>query len=350
MTISRAGRNAKTVEAPFELSCDNNILINGRHRISQFNGNTSVTLTPTANYVTDGWQVQSAGIIVSAQRVSSPFSSRSDLQYGLKTTITTANTSLAVGQFIQYAQNIEGTRLSNTGSNNHASVVIGVMLKSNITLTGSLSLRNGVLVNSRSYVTDFTLVANTDTWVTTTIPADTSGLWSFDNTGCASLCICFGTGTTFQGVTNTWLSGNYIGDSNTTNLAATAGNWVVMSDAVMMPIIDTSIPASVYLPYERMPLFERWDDDELRTCQRYWQSDNIQLAGYAPTSVGCVYYQPYKVVMRTSPSVGYTTVSQANCIIFQPNGQTASGLQAYCATASTGGYYWYGTYTADARF
>ena len=161
---------------------------------------------------------------------------------------------------------IEGERLRgrlNWGSSIAAPLKIGRVIRSNVSGRGYCSARNGAA--NRSYVVPFDLVANTDTWVEVTIPGDTSGTWTVDNTAGLIVAWTFGVGSTFQTTANAWRVGNYTGASDCTNFFSTTGNKVWLGPMVVL----TGLELPTFAEIMRC---QRHQSDELNGCRRYWES------------------------------------------------------------------------------
>jgi hypothetical protein len=142
-------------------------------------------------------------------------------------------------------------------------VTVGFWVRSNITGTLTVTLRNSAA--TRSYPVNVTINAtSTWEWKTVTVPGCTDGVWQVTtNTGCAIL-FCVGAGSTFHGTNATWNSANVFATSSTTNFMATQNNLVQITGLIMVP--GSEAPSSA-----RSALIMRPFDQELLMCQRYWQ-------------------------------------------------------------------------------
>lgn len=289
-----------------------NMLVNGFHAVSQENGATARTVA-NAVYGTDQHQILQAGSWAgTVQQVQSPFPSQPDIANGLKLAITTAEATLAAGDYIAVQQPLEGTNLARLlyGTANARAVTLVFMLRPSIALTGYLSLgvaNSAVSAIIRSYAVRFTAPANTDTFVAMTIPGDV--VQSLNVTSIQSLAVrwCFGAGTTFQVSAGSWQSGNFLAGADVTNLAATVGNNVIISGAVM-------VPGRVTITQDQLPLLQRRYDDELRLCQRYFCRQYGSVQAYASSAnvyLDTPIYLP--VSMRVVPSTSFISgASRAN--------------------------------------
>jgi hypothetical protein len=170
-----------------------------------------------------------------------------------------------------------------------------------------LSVRNGA--NNRSYVTNV-LLTSTATTYSITIPGDTTGTWSTDNTLGLRLIFSALTPSTYQATADVWQSGAFFGTAQGGNLMTATGNTINVSD--------------VYLGVGSNPV---QDDNrlyimELTLCQRTYRTMSIWVGTSAnPTSI--------PINMRAVPTIvgggaGFVSSSTADTLICY---QTTAGTQ-----------------------
>jgi len=174
--------------------------------------------------------------------------------------------------------------------------------------TYSAALMNAA--GNRSYPFNFTLVANTWTLITQTIPGDTTGTWvlSGNATG-ADLRVVQVAGSTNQGTANTWNASGALGTSSNSNtFFGTNGATFQLG------------PCGLWVAPAPQPLLRTSIQDELARCQRYYEKSYD--VGTAPgtaagtSSAGLVLWgitvnnittasniQPYKVTKRANPTI-----------------------------------------------
>jgi hypothetical protein len=129
----------------------------------------------------------------------------------------------------------------------------------------------GVIVRSgpqdRTYATTYTQAsAGTPQYNTVTIPGCTDGTWPLDNTTgmTINLSLAGGSGSIAAPSLNAWLSGNYtIAPGQVNGVATTAGR-LRITGVIVLP--GTEAPSAA-----RSALIMRPYDQELLTCQRYYQ-------------------------------------------------------------------------------
>lgn len=277
-----------------------NRIINGDMRIDQ-RGSATSPATGNGTYAMDrfavGMGLTSGSFTISKSALPSPllgFTSCANI------TATSVNIS-GSNNYISIYQQIEGLNVCDLMWGTSLAVPITVSFWIyGVANTYSLRITNAAAGSTRSYVVNFTISAS-NTWqqVIATVPGDTTGTWTTDNTAGMQLMICFGSSTTFQGPTpNSWLSGNYIATSSTGVLS----NGTVYITGVQLE------KGSMATPFEFRPY-----SIEMQMCQRYYQ---IQTRGNN-NGYANLHGYPY--------SLGNISITEA-CLITeartQPSGST----------------------------
>jgi hypothetical protein len=184
-----------------------NYIVNPGMRISQENGTSSGTAS--GYYPVDQWFFgHSQDGTLTFQQVTSATPGGSENR--IRMTVTSADTSIAAGQYALLGQRIEGLRTADLqwGTANATDVVVRFGFKGPAG-TYAVAIRNQD--SSRSFVREFTISggdANTDTLQTVTFPGDTSGTWDKDNTASIRLFFTFAVGSTYQTTADAWQAGN----------------------------------------------------------------------------------------------------------------------------------------------
>ena len=278
-----------------------NKIINGDMRIDQRNAGASAstgsgTYSP---YFLDRWQLAgSGGGVFSVQQSTvapTGFTNSSLI------TVTTADSSIAAGDYYQFRQTIEGFNFSNLGfgAAGAQSVTLSFWVRSSLTGTFGGSLRN--YAADRSYVFTYTVnAANTWEQKTVTIAGDTTGTWATNNTGGAIVTFSLGVGSTFESTSGSWGAGSFVATSGSVDLVATNGATFYITGVQVES-------GSTVTPFER-----RSYGQELALCQRYFVSASINVSPSAWNATP--YYFP--VTMRATPTVtgtgaGYTVSGSA---------------------------------------
>ena len=311
--------------APFDAMSYNGIQYNGSCDISQEKGVSSTTAT---GYVCDGWNYYAAGTGVCTCGVGAPAGMPSGYINRTSCSVTTAQASMAAGDRFSLNHNVEGYRINRLGwgTTNAQPLTIAFWVRNTPSGVYSLSLRNGNYLN-RSYVTTYTQNV-TDTWEykTITIPGDTGGTWYTDNTNALIITFAFACGTTNSTSTlNAWQAGNVQAASTQVNMMASTANGFRITGLVVLPGIEAPSAA-------RSPLIMRPYDQELLTCQRYYQKwIGVMTAGYH-NSAGGTLISSYIVSpqLRATPTAGnisFANMTYGNASGLAVNGQSASALQ-----------------------
>lgn len=277
-----------------------NYIVNPGMRISQENGTSSGTAT--GYYPADQWfSAHSQDGTLTFQQVTSATPGGSENR--IRMTVTSADTSIAAGQYALLIQNIEGLRTADLqwGTSNATDVVVRFGFKGPAG-TYAVSIVNQDI--NRSFVREFTISggdSNTDTLQTVTFPGDTTGTWDKDNTLSFRLFFTFAVGSTWHGTPDAWQAGYYFGTSSTSNGIGTTSDVFEIFDVGMYADPDsTGLTPRFELPHYDIDLLE---------CQRYYVQFSNVATYYPGTSATAVYESTQLPTdMRTTPSL--SVVSQ----------------------------------------
>jgi hypothetical protein len=224
-------------------------------------------------------------------------------------TVTTADSSLASGQYCFMQQGIEGFNVADLGwgTSDAKTITMSFWVRSSLTGTFGGSLRNND--SNRSYPFTYTIsAANTFEYKTITIAGDTTGTWLKDNRSGIQLEMGIGVGSTLSGTAGAWAASNFLSATGATNILGTGGaTWYLTGFQLEVGSSATS--------------FEyRSIGQEISLCQRYFQksaSQNIvpgtvdaaHVIGWAGLNgvttgneINTPTY-PFKVTMRTAPTI-----------------------------------------------
>jgi len=298
-TVNTAINSTGITQNGLNFRVPKNYIVNPGMRISQENGTSSGT---SSNYYpVDQWPfLHSQDGTLTFQQVSSATPGGSENR--IRMTVTSADASIAAGQFALLLQHIEGLRTADLqwGTSNATDVVLRFGFKGP-SGTYAVSIRNQD--NTRSFVREFTISggdANTDTLQTVTFPGDTSGTWDKDNTSSFQLIFTFAVGSTYQTTADAWQSGNYFGTSSTSNGIGTSSDVFEIFDVGMYADPDSTGLA----PRFELPHY----DTDLKECQRYYQEVRMSLRDYATTGSSFHEYgHGWLVQMRAAPAVSTKT-------------------------------------------
>jgi len=286
-----------------------NIIYNGGQQIAQ--RNTSVTgLGADANaYQTvDRWRFltgSTAGRYTLSQSTDTP----NGFGFSTKIDVTTADTSIAAGEFFFFRQLLEGQDLQQLkkGTSDAEKVTVSFYVKGNANATYLVELEdadNGRL-NSQTFN-----VTTSWTRVIKTFTADTTGVLDNDTANSFNLGFWLHAGSTYNGGThtsNTWASNattaNRVPSGNTSIFDSTDREFYITG--IQMEV------GSVATPFE-----SRSFGEELILCSRYFQDFTeantiVRGYGYNNTS-GMDNPFTFKTPMRAAPTMTETAGSDAS--------------------------------------
>jgi hypothetical protein len=312
-----------------------NRIINGGMVIDQRNAGASVSAVD-GNYSVDRWKIRASisGKFTLQQNAGSV---TPPVGYSNYLGITsTANTSLASGDFNAIQQGIEGYNFNDLGfgTANAKTVTISFQVYSSLTGTFGGALYNGIA--NRSYPFTFSIpVANTWTSISITIPGDTSGTWSATNTASAFLTFGLGIGSTYSGTAGSWSSNIYLSATGATSVVGTNGATFYITGVQLE--VGSSATGFEYRQYGQ----------ELALCQRYAQiftnpnTQNVRFAVAGNYSSGSNLGYPSRFLsttMRTSPSLTISAVGDFKTQQFDSLTQTVTALSVDNASTDEIGF------------
>jgi hypothetical protein len=302
-----------------------NRLINGDMNIDQRNNGAAVTFTSLAElYTVDRWQGrnQTDGAFSMQQVADAP----AGFTNSLRLTVTTADASLAAGQYCQIRQAIEGFNAADLawGTSAAQAITLSFWVKSSITGAFNIALTNAS--NLRGYTSQYN-ISSANTWEqkSVTIPGDTSGTWVTNNGVGVRVAFTLGAGSSFIGTPNTWI-GEVMGSSGIGNVMATNGaTWQVTGVQLEKGTTATNFDV---LPF----------GTELALCQRYYEVGGNNAASQAEGSGTEIWVSvQYKVNKRATPTIGTTNSGLLYLRQYGVAGRAGSGcsvVNAYLGTTS----------------
>lgn len=261
-----------------------NRIINGDMRIDQRNAGASVVAN--SNYSVDRWKcVTSLSSKFTMQQSST---APTGFNKSLLVTSSSAYSVLSSDTF-GMVQVVEGFNAGDFmwGTASASTVTLSFWVRSSLTGTFGGSITNG----SRSYPYSYT-ISSANTWEqkTVTIPGDTTGTWSTDNSAGFALYFGLGSGSTFTGTSGSWQAGNFVQPTSTVSVVGTnAATWYVTGVQLEA--------GSAATPFER-----RQFGQELALCQRYFYSVASIPLGFAIDAARPSGIVTHKVTMRTAPT------------------------------------------------
>lgn len=255
-------------------------------------------VSPTQTYCADRWQYTKAGTMTHtiARDTDVPTFAQAGflLPFSTLMTVTTAQASLGSTDQVQLTQKIEGQFFSPLQSRQ---VSLSFWVKNSVTGTFSVSVAsNG---GSRGYTSTYTILA-ANAWEKKTISFlhDASGgSWNYSTGIGLYVTFSYAAGTTYQAsVLNTWFNGNAHSHSSCSNGVLTNGSTFRVTGVQLEEGIEAS-------NFERMAGNY---DNELRLCQRYYESMGARYAGNGGANATGLVFFSFKATKRVIPTVVVT--------------------------------------------
>jgi hypothetical protein len=317
-------QTADIADAAFQ--ANKNLIINGAMTVAQ--RNAGPTAIGSGYYTLDRFQTSknNDGAFTNEQSTDHPNGAGNSLKWA----VTTADTSVAAGQFLFFSQKIEAQDLQHLlyGTSSAKSLTLSFWVKSNKTGTYTIFVRK---LDSTAYhfVHEYT-ISSANTWEKKEITiSPTAGSTSFitsaagviDNDNGTGLQIGWNLafGSTYNGATNNAWSSN-------TNHYATSNqvNWM---DSTSNTFYLTEVQLEV--GEQATPFEHRSYGDELARCQRYtWKlggfgADQYLASTWLYFDGSTIHTGPYycPVQMRADPSL-----TQYGTPVIKNNGTAQSGF------------------------
>jgi hypothetical protein len=305
ITISSAGAVAipQSLSVAGSLNTPNtfgfkNRIINGAMMIDQRNAGASVTPTITQYTVDRFYGVPTQASKFSVQQNAGSVTPPAGFKNYLGVTSLSAY-SVLTGDTFYIGQSIEGFNVSDLGfgTANAQPVTISFWVRSSLTGTFGGSLSNAT---GRSYPFSYTIsTANTWEQKSVTILGDTSGTWLTNNGVGLAVWFGLGSGSTYSGTAGAWASSVLVQPTGSVSVVGTNGATFYITGVQLEK--GSTATSFDYRPYGQ----------ELALCQRYYALvDTMLCFTNAGTTVEVVGTIQYPVSMRSSPTLGLTSVAK----------------------------------------
>jgi hypothetical protein len=251
--------------------------------------------------------------------------------------------SVGASDFFDVFQPIEGFNFSDVAFGTASAKTITISLWINASIAGTYG---GYLINAsgnRTCVFSYSVpVANTWTYVTATVPGDTSGSWvgATNGVGIYVVPVSLGAGSSVTtSTTNTWGSAGFRGFTGQVNMVGTNGATVYITGVQLeVGVTATSFDFRSYTT-------------ELQLCQRYfWRiQGETSTLGYASIGTGSsvgtdtsFLITKTPVRLRTNPTLSFNgTISQypsGTAVSAIINTYSSSSFDTIFAQLSGGGF------------
>jgi hypothetical protein len=360
LPVSPAAANAvrrdfvEAYAAPFDAMAYSGMQVNGGVTVGQELGADNPLALPNNNtaYFADGWVGVSAG----TQRVSGRLTT-SIAPPGFvacaQVYVTTLSASIGATDYCVIQHPIEGYRIQRLswGKANAVPITIAFWVYASRAGTYSGAINNKPI--NRSYTFNISVnAASTWEYKVVTIPGDTTGTWAAGNGVGLSILFTLATGSSFQTAAGVWTAGNFMGVPGTINGVASGSDTLCVSGLVVLP--GSQAPTAA-----QSPLIMRPYDQELVTCQRYFQwlpfaanyhcytaGDNMWVPVAFPTAMRS---RPTMSTLAIDPGAADNyntgTIIQADWISVSPASATIRVISNTLAMVYISGY----RGSADAR-
>jgi hypothetical protein len=302
-----------------------NRIINGAMVIDQRNAGASQSIASGgATYTLDRYRVsnQTDGALTTQQVSTAP----TGFNNSAKVTITTADSSLSSGQFLYFAQWVEGFNFADCGwgTANAKTVTLSFWVQSSLTGTFGGAITNENV--DRSYPFTYT-ISSANTWElkSVTIAGDTTGTWIGATNGIGvRVLFGLGAGSGVSGTAGSWSGSGFFSATGAVSVIGTnAATWFVTGVQLEVGSTATSFD---YRPY----------GTELALCQRYYyklaigQGNSRVLSGYISSTTQSINLLNMPVSMRTSPTALETSGTAAHYSVAHTNTETTcSAVPSY---------------------
>ena len=293
-----------------------NRIINGAMVIDQRNAGASVT-PASGDYTVDRFQA----VLTQSSKFTAQQSTTAPTGFVNSLKITSSSAySVAAGDIFAVQQVIEGYNIADLGFGTASAKTFTISFWVNCSLTGTFggSLRNAD--NTRSYPFTYT-ISSANTWEQkiVTVIGDTSGTWQTTNSAGIKVEFGLGGGATYSGTAGSWASANYQTATGATSVVGTNGATFYITGVQLE--VGSSATGFEYVNYQT----------SLANCQRYFQNWNALSGANTILGVGmgngtsaCDVSYPFKVSMRSVPTITYSTVSTT--FTLSPGGLAISGV------------------------
>jgi len=239
-----------------------NKVINGKFNIAQ-RGTNFVGLANA--YGLDRWATSKSTSAVTDTAQSTDVPSSNEFLYSQKITVTTADASIAAGDYLISAQGIEGYNARDLIGR---TFTLSFWVRSAKTGVHCVAFRNSGA--DRAFVAEYT-IDTADTWekkeIVVTGGLITSGAWDWTNGSGLSVAFTLAGGTTWQTTAGVWQTGNFFSSPSQVNVLDTLGNVFALT-GVQLEVGETATQ------FEHRPQAQ-----ELALCRHYYRQEVILGTG-----------------------------------------------------------------------
>jgi len=291
-----------------------NLVINGAMNVAQ-RGTSSTGLGASSGYFTcDRWLLAQSGEGRLTMTQDSSVPTGKGFANSLKLDCTTADTSIAAGEFLQVVQKIEGQNLQSIGkgTSDAKPITVSFYVKANAAFNFVCELND--LDNTRHISK---LFSTTTDWVKheITFPADTTGAFDNDNAASLNLTFWLHAGSTYAG--GTLNTASFASTTNANRAAGVSSFYSSTDNNFFITGVQLEVGQNP-TEFESEPV-----ERTLAKCQRYFQqlhyrANVVIRGGYGHT--GEYWTVNLATPMRATPTSadnsGSGSISYSNCDSF----------------------------------
>ena len=291
-----------------------NVITNGAMQVAQRGTSSTGLGTASGYYTVDRFKISMGATTAGRFTMSQDSSAPSGFANSVKLECTTADTSIAAGEYLILQQSLEGQDVQRfaKGTSDAKEFTVSFYVKGNASATYVVALYDN---DNNRYVAKTCSVTTDWTRVELTLPADTTGTLDDDNASSLELWIWLHAGSTYTSGTlpATWAS------YSNANTAVGAGSFF---DSTSRTFFMTGLQLEV--GDTATPFESRSYGDELARCQRYFQvisggSDAYVVSAKGQSSSSVDATIPLTVSLRASP-----TMNSINSRSFSDGGFSSS--------------------------
>lgn len=297
------------------VSVGRNKIINGAMNIAQRGTSFAAAVSPTFFVDRFAMDQSSAAVVTASQQIDAP--ANKEFVYSARIAVTTADASIAAGDYFQIYQAIEGYSARDLVGK---TLTLSFWVRSSKTGTHCVAFVNSAV--DKTYVAEY-IISAANTWEYKTITLSggllNSASWNWTNGTGVRIRWALASGSTYHTTAGAWQTGNFLATSNQVNCLDTVGNIFAIT-GVQLEV------GAVATPFEHRPY-----GAELALCQRYYTTSEIALGNAVGTQTADVVFN-FKQEMRTVPTV--TQVYSG--VNLRVNGSTSNiGITATAISSNT---------------
>tara|TARA_B100001109_G_scaffold88791_1_gene72528 strand:+ start:1097 stop:2089 length:993 start_codon:yes stop_codon:yes gene_type:complete len=273
-----------------------NVIINGAMNIAQRSTSETNRGDDTGYYVVDRWKLSTGASTAGRLTLSQDSSAPSGFANSAKFNCTTADTSIASGEFLQFEQLIEGQNLQAfaKGTADAKPFAVSFYVKGNASATYVCELFDAD--NSRQISKTFNVTTDW-TRVELNFPADTTGTFDDDNASSLALVIHLNAGSNYT--SGTINSGSWASSTNANRVGSGTTSFF---DSTDRKFFITGVQLEVG---SQASDFQHEDIvTTLAKCQRYFHKiTSLLYGGYGADSAGDYSTIWFPTELRATPTM-----------------------------------------------